>query len=119
MTTRPRTIAALAAAMSLGTTAVGVGTATAATPSTTVSATRPSLSPENAGALVVARDAPRRAGNWSVRVTDRGTTLGVHTISDGAFRIARTLVSKAGKRHVVFIATNLRTGERCVLNGVT
>jgi len=118
MTSRPRTIAALAAAMSLGTTAVGVSTAAAATLRATPSVTRPSASPETEGARGV-RDASQHPRTWSVRVTDSGTTRGVHTISDGAFRIARTLVSKAGKPHVVFIATNLRTGQRCVLNGDT
>ena len=135
MSIRPRTIAALAAAMTLGTTAAGVGAAAAAAPgprasiNKTASCTKGSLANlqaqrEDTGKLSVdvGVDMSRHASGvpWKVKVTDNGKTLAnatVRTISDGSFSITRTLKPIAGKNHIVFTATNLRTGERCVMNG--
>jgi hypothetical protein len=134
MSTRPRRIAAIAAAVTLGTTAAGVGVASAAPgpqPSTaaTASCTKTSranlqLQREDTGTLSVdgGVDMARHTAGvpWRVRVTDNGATLAsttVRTISDGSFSITRTITPRAGANHVVFTATNLRTGETCVLNG--
>jgi hypothetical protein len=57
---------------------------------------------------------------WRMKVTDNGTTLAnatVHTISDGSFSVTREVAPRASANHVVFVATNLRTGETCRMNG--
>jgi hypothetical protein len=91
---RARSIAQLAGALSLGVATVTVGAASAAT-------------------------VPRAAGRVLVRAsssTMRRTPLEVRTVSDGAFRVTRTIERVDGVDHVVFTATNLRTGRGFDLN---
>jgi hypothetical protein len=57
---------------------------------------------------------------WRIKATDNGTTVArgtVRTISDGSFSITRLIEPVKGANHVVFYATNLRTGETCKLGG--
>jgi len=57
---------------------------------------------------------------WKVKAYDNGSLIAnttMRTVSDGSFSITRLISPKAGSNHVVFYATNLRTGETCKLNG--
>lgn len=134
MSIRPRTIAVLAATLTLGTTAAGVGVAAAA-PSPTASVNKTASCPKGSKANLqiqredngklsvdVGVDMSRHTSGvpWRLKVTDNGATIAratVRTISDASFSITRTLTRLEGKNHVVFTATNLRTGEKCVLSG--
>jgi hypothetical protein len=102
MKIRARSIAALAGALSLGAATVTTGAASAAT--FPRAATR-ELAP---------------AANGSVKRVrfDRGplVTRSVRIVSDGEFRVTRSIHRTNGSDRVVFTATDLRTGRTCTLN---
>jgi hypothetical protein len=57
---------------------------------------------------------------WRLRVTDNSTTIVsgvVKTAGDGSFSVSRLITPRSGANHVVVHATNLRTGETCVVSG--
>jgi hypothetical protein len=101
---RARSLAALAGALSLGSAVVPVGIAGAAT------TPRPSA-PATATTAAGTVSAVARAGPTSCR------THPVRSVSDGAFRMARTILRADGSDHIVFTATDLRTGRTLVLTG--
>jgi hypothetical protein len=104
MKNRARSIAALAGALSLGAAIVPVGIACAAAPARPEAHALLRSSGGIDDALVLGEGAELR-------------TAAVRTISDGAFCMERAIVHANGSSRVVFTATNLRTGRKCVLTG--
>ena len=127
------TTLALAGAMSLGAAAAGASVAAASPKVSSVNnsakCTKGSvgnlqIQREDTGQLSIDMgvDMTRHLSGvpWKVRAYDNGTLITnatVRTVSDGSFSITRLISPKAGSNHVVFYATNLRTGETCKLNG--
>jgi hypothetical protein len=104
MKIRARSIAALAGALSLGAAIVPVGIACAAAPA------RPEAQRCSAAPGVSMTHSSKG------RAPSSGTAA-IRTISDGAFCMERAIVHANGSSRVVFTATDLRTGRKCVLTG--
>jgi hypothetical protein len=96
---------AIATAVTIGT-AVAAGAGVAAAATTAPAATAAPTTRSHAGLRVLRHERASVPAKATVR-----------TVSDGAFSVARTVVSVEGAHHVVFTARNLRTGEEYVLNG--
>jgi hypothetical protein len=127
------TTLAVAGAMSLGAAGAGASVAAASTKVSSVnnsakctkgSVDNLQIQREDTGQLSIDMgvDMSRHLSGvpWRVKAYDNGsliTKATVRTVSDGSFSITRLISPKAGSNHVVFYATNLRTGETCRLNG--
>jgi hypothetical protein len=128
------TTLAVAGAMSLGAAAAGASVAAASPKVSSVVNTSAKCTKGSVGNLQVQRedtgqlsidmgvDMSRHVSGvpWKVKAYDNGSLIAnatVRTVSDGSFSITRLISPKAGSNHVVFYATNLRTGETCRLNG--
>jgi hypothetical protein len=126
------TTLAVAGAMSMGAAAAGVSAAGAATrpkANSTIACGKGStanlqVQREDNGKLSVdiGVDMNRHTSGvpWKVRAYDNGKLIEnatVRTISDGSFSVTRVLAPLAGTNHIVFYATNLRTGKTCKMNG--
>jgi hypothetical protein len=126
------TTLAVAGAMSVGTAAAGASVAGAATrpkANTTTQCNKGSagnlqVQREDTGKLSIDMgvDMARHVSGvpWKIRAYDNGKLIEnatARTISDGSFSVTRLIAPLAGTNHVVFFATNLRTGETCRLNG--
>jgi hypothetical protein len=100
---RARSIAVLAGALSIGAATVATGAASAA-----------------AVPRAAARALARASGGSAERalLTRSGELASplVRTVGDGAFRITRTIRRVDGSDHVVFTATDLRSGRTSTLN---
>jgi hypothetical protein len=104
MPNRTQSVAALAGAPSLGTAKVPVGIAGAAV--------RPLPSSTATARSAASADAGVARADLAAHVTDT-----VRSVSDGAFRMTRTISHADGSYRIIFTATDLRTGRTCALTG--
>ena len=102
---RARSFAALAGALSLAVATVTVGAASAA-----------ALPRAAAGALARARTTSTLRASLERRGRATTAAASVRTVTDGAYRMTRTIERIGGADRVVFTATDLRTGGTYALN---